>query len=62
MKPDPVTGEELYWLTGYYHNEEEEAEGTDETVLSKGYISVVPTHFDFTAYNVIEKIKRFEKL
>ncbi|MDR1340355.1 MAG: 5'/3'-nucleotidase SurE [Prevotellaceae bacterium] len=62
MKPDPLTGEKLYWLTGYYHNEEEGAEGTDETVLSRGYISIVPTHFDLTAYGIIEVIKRFEKL
>jgi 5'-nucleotidase len=62
MKPNPVTGEKLYWLTGYYHNEESGAEGTDETALSNGYISVVPTHFDFTAYDVIKEMKRFEKL
>jgi 5'-nucleotidase len=62
MKPDPETGEELYWLTGYYHNEEDGAEGTDETALSNGYISVVPTHFDLTAYDAIKAIKRFEKL
>ncbi|MDR1129540.1 MAG: 5'/3'-nucleotidase SurE [Prevotellaceae bacterium] len=62
MNPDPLTGEELYWLTGYYYNEEEGAEGTDETALSRGYISIVPTHFDLTAYSIIEKIKRFEKL
>jgi 5'-nucleotidase len=62
MKPDPATGEQLYWLTGYYHNEESGAEGTDETALSNGYISIVPTHFDFTAYDVINEMKRFEKL
>jgi 5'-nucleotidase len=62
MRPDPVTGEELYWLTGYYHNEESGAEGTDETALSNGYISIVPTHFDLTAYDVIGDMERFEKL
>jgi 5'-nucleotidase len=62
MKKDPDTGEELYWLSGYYHNEEIGAEGTDETALSKGYISVVPTHFDMTAYDFIGKMKRFETL
>jgi 5'-nucleotidase len=62
MKPDPVTGEKLYWLTGYYHNEEAGAEGTDETALSNGYISIVPTHFDMTSYEFIGEIKRFEKL
>jgi 5'-nucleotidase len=62
MNPDPETGEELYWLTGYYHNEEADAEGTDETALNNGYISIVPTHFDLTAYEAIDAIKRFEKL
>jgi 5'-nucleotidase len=62
MKPHPVTGEKLYWLTGYYHNEEAGAEGTDETALSNGYISIVPTHFDLTAYEAVEEIKRFENL
>ncbi|MDR0385146.1 MAG: 5'/3'-nucleotidase SurE [Prevotellaceae bacterium] len=62
MKPDPVTGEKLYWLTGYYHNEEAGAEGTDETALSSGYVSVVPTHFDMTAYDAIDEMKRFENI
>jgi 5'-nucleotidase len=62
LKKDPVTGEELYWLSGFYHNEEAGAEGTDETALSKGYISVVPTHFDMTAYDFIDTIKQFEAL
>jgi 5'-nucleotidase len=62
MKPDPDTGEQLYWLTGYYHNEEAGASGTDETALSSGYVSIVPTHFDLTAYDVIGKMKRFETL
>jgi 5'-nucleotidase len=62
LKPDPVTGEKLYWLTGYYHNEEAGAEGTDETALSNGYVSIVPTQFDLTAYEVIDEMRRFEKL
>jgi 5'-nucleotidase len=62
MKLDPVTGEELYWLTGYYHNDEIGEEGTDETVLCNNYISLVPIHFDYTAYDVIKKLKRFENL
>ncbi|MDR2383683.1 MAG: 5'/3'-nucleotidase SurE [Prevotellaceae bacterium] len=62
LKPDPVTGEKLYWLTGYYHNEEAGAEGTDETALSNGYVSIVPTHFDLTAYDVINEMKRLERL
>ncbi|MDR3245437.1 MAG: 5'/3'-nucleotidase SurE [Prevotellaceae bacterium] len=61
-KTDPLTGDESYWLSGYYHNEEPGAEGADETALSKGYISIVPTHYDFTAYDAIEKMRKFETL
>jgi len=61
-KIDPDSGEELYWLDGYYVNEELDAEGTDETALKNGYISVVPVQFDFTAHNVIGKIKNIEKV
>ncbi|MDR1897341.1 MAG: 5'/3'-nucleotidase SurE [Prevotellaceae bacterium] len=57
---DPLTGEETYRLSGYYLNEEPEAEGTDETALKNGYISVVPVHFDLTAYSNMEQMKYME--
>ena len=61
-KTDPETGEELYWLAGYYVNEEPRAVGTDETALEDGYIAVVPVQCDMTAYDAIEKMKNLEKL
>jgi 5'-nucleotidase len=54
-------GEESYWLSGYYHNEEPGAKDTDETALSEGFISIVPVQTDMTAYNVMKKIEYFEK-
>ena len=46
---DPHNGE-YYWLTGNYFNQEEEAEDTDEFVLSEGFVSIVPIQVDLTAY------------
>jgi 5'-nucleotidase len=54
---NPLTGENEYWLTGFYHNEEPGAAGTDETALSEGYISIVPVQFDMTAYEVMNEIQ-----
>lgn len=42
-------GNDFYWLTGEYINEEPENENTDEWCLSHGIISVVPICIDRTA-------------
>jgi 5'-nucleotidase len=54
---DP-SGKPYYWLTGYFKNQEHK-EDTDEWALRNNYISIVPVHIDFTAYNAIEKIKKW---
>ena len=46
-RTDP-RGFDYFWLTGYYHNEEPTATDTDEYMLSKGYISIVPIKIDLT--------------
>lgn len=48
----PMTGEnaDAYWLTGHFVNTEPNAPDTDEYLLSKGYVSVVPCCCDMTAY------------
>ena len=51
-------GREYYWLTGKFHNDDI-AEDTDEWALSNGYISIVPTQFDFTAHHCIKKINEW---
>ena len=60
LRKNPQTGEDEYWLTGYYHNEEPGSVGTDETALANGFISIVPVQFDMTAYNIMHEIKHLE--
>jgi 5'-nucleotidase len=55
---DP-NGRPYYWLTGYLQNLDKETD-TDEFALSNYYVSVVPTQFDLTAYQAIQKLKVLE--
>jgi 5'-nucleotidase len=57
-RTDPM-GKNYFWLTGYYYNCEPEAEDTDEWALRNKYVAVVPLHTDLTAYNMIEKIRKW---
>ena len=47
-------GKEYYWLTGDFINEDK-GEDTDEWALKNGFISIVPTQFDFTAHHSIQQ-------
>lgn len=51
-------GEEYYWLTGKYINNEPDATDTDEFFLAEGYVTVVPVHPDMTAYEELNKMKK----
>jgi len=55
---DPRGGS-YFWLTGNFENHETEAEDTDEWALDHGYISIVPTRIDMTAYDVLDKIRNW---
>lgn len=50
-RKDP-NGRDYYWLTGKFINFDT-GNDTDEFALSKGYVSVVPVQFDFTAHHAI---------
>jgi 5'-nucleotidase len=52
---------EVYRVTGEYSNREPEAADTDEYLLAKGYITVVPTQVDLTSHNRIQGIKYLER-
>lgn len=54
-RKDPRGGT-YFWLTGVFRNHDN-AKDTDEYALSGGYISVVPTQFDLTAYAQLESLK-----
>ena len=49
-------GNPYYWLTGKFENLEKESTGTDLWALENAYVSVVPSTFDLTDYNLMNKI------
>jgi 5'-nucleotidase len=57
-RTDPRGGS-YFWLTGAFENHEPDAEDTDEWALDHGYISIVPTKIDLTAYEAMDKIRNW---
>ena len=53
-------GRAYFWLTGYFENHEPESLDTDEWALLNGYISIVPTKIDLTAYESMNILKQWE--
>jgi 5'-nucleotidase len=47
-------GKDYFWMTGFFENMEPENTETDEWALQNGYISVVPTKIDLTAYEIFD--------
>lgn len=58
-RTDP-SGRNYYWLTGKFENFEPSATDTDVWALENGYVSVVPCHFDLTAYRQLEALKSLD--
>jgi 5'-nucleotidase len=58
-RADPQ-GRAYFWLTGNFENHEPEKEDTDEWAISKGFISIVPTKIDLTAYEAMEAIRNWK--
>jgi 5'-nucleotidase len=54
-RKDPY-GRTYYWLTGEFKNLEPGQKDTDVWANEDGYVSVVPTHADMTAYDAIKKL------
>ena len=52
-------GKDYYWLTGEFVNFDLDANDTDEWALANNYISIVPVHFDMTAHQEIDNLKRW---
>ncbi|MFM7661651.1 MAG: 5'/3'-nucleotidase SurE, partial [Bacteroidota bacterium] len=51
-------GKHYYWLTGEFSNVDQHQD-TDLAAMKDGYVSIVPTHFDMTAYSKIDEIKNW---
>lgn len=58
-RTDPQ-GKAYFWLTGYFENYEPQSEDTDEWAVDHGFISIVPTKIDLTAYEAMEAIKKWK--
>lgn len=56
-RKDPY-GRDYYWLTGDFENFEPQATDTDAWALENGFVSIVPSQFDLTAYKVIDKLSK----
>ena len=50
-------GREYHWLSGYFHNFEEDSIETDIHALKDSYASVVPVSVDMTCYKTLEELK-----
>ncbi|HNX78319.1 MAG TPA: 5'/3'-nucleotidase SurE [Prolixibacteraceae bacterium] len=46
-----------FWLSGTFHNYEENARDTDLYALEKSYVSVVPVKVDMTCYETLSSLK-----
>lgn len=58
-RTDPQ-GKSYFWLTGYFENHEPDAEDTDEWALDHGFISIVPTKIDLTAYQAMDSVRNWK--
>lgn len=58
-RTDPQ-GRAYFWLTGYFDNHEPASTDTDEWALANGYVSVVPSKIDMTAYQQLEDISNWD--
>jgi len=50
-------GRTYYWLTGKFVNYDEGTD-TDEWALANHYVSIVPVHFDITAYSSLSSLAK----
>ena len=55
-RTDPI-GRPYWWLTGEFICDDRQP-GSDIHALDNGYVSVVPTHFDYTDYKNIESLQK----
>jgi len=54
---DPL-GNEYYWLTGSFSSKES-AKDVDINFLKNNYVTIVPTQYDMTCYDSVEKLKEY---
>lgn len=60
MRLDPF-GRKYYWFAGEYCIENSDDLETDDAALAKGFVTITPVHFDFTKYDLLDKLSNFEE-
>lgn len=58
-RQDPL-GQDYYWLSGFFENQDQDKIDTDIWAIENGYISVVPIQFDLTDSPAIASLKNLE--
>ncbi len=48
---------DYYWMTGFYQNDEPEAEDTDDWALRHDYIAITPLTVDMTAHSAMKALE-----
>lgn len=49
---------DYYWMVGEYHNDEPDAEDTDQWALNHRYVAITPTKMDVTAYEYMNQLNQ----
>lgn len=60
VKEHHPRGYDYFWVVGQYENDEPAAEDTDQWAVSHGYVAITPTTMDVTAYEAMERIRRWQ--
>lgn len=58
VRKDPA-GKDYFWLTGEFKLIDD-GEDTDEVALNNNMVSVVPVHYDLTAYHAIQHLQHWK--
>lgn len=53
-------GYDYYWMVGRYHNDEPDAEDSDQWALAHGYVAITPTQMDVTAYEAMDELAQWK--
>lgn len=57
-RTDP-NGKEYFWMTGEFLNAEQHSTDTDVWAMKNGFVAVVPTTIDMTAYEFIHQLEKW---
>ena len=58
VKEHHPRGYDYYWMVGEYHNDEPDAEDSDQWALRHNFVAITPTKMDVTAYEYMEEFKK----